>query len=144
MPSNAERVKANEARIRLLQVRWPKCFELHGYRRKPLKVGIGAELLATGVLPAAELKAVLGFYTRGDGYLQALSARAERIDLDGKPAGEVTENQAEWARVELEARRVRKAAREASQPKAKAPTTVVAAPVGGKRPILKLPNRTVR
>ncbi|MCP5135081.1 MAG: hypothetical protein H6976_16180 [Gammaproteobacteria bacterium] len=67
---------------------------------KPLKIGVGPELLAlAGVHPAladlspADLRQVIKVYTRRFRYRQALAAGGPRYDLDGQPAGEVTPEQ---------------------------------------------------
>lgn len=67
---------------------------------KPLKIGIGQELLAlAGVHPALtdlnrkDLRRALKVYTHGFRYRQALAAGGPRYDLDGQPVGEVTPEQ---------------------------------------------------
>ncbi len=67
---------------------------------KPLKIGVGQELLAlAGVHPALmdlnrmDLRRALKVYTRAFRYRQALAAGGPRYDLDGQPAGEVTPEQ---------------------------------------------------
>ena len=64
---------------------------------KPLKIGVGHELLAlAGTHPALrevtrmDLRRALKVYTRAFRYRQALIAGGPRYNLDGQPAGEVT------------------------------------------------------
>jgi sRNA-binding protein len=66
---------------------------------KPLKIGLGEELLAlAGVHPAIELsrtplcRALKG-YTHAPAYRKALAKGGPRYDLDGQPTGEVTPEQ---------------------------------------------------
>ncbi len=72
----------------------------HRQTPKPLKIGVGQELLAlAGVHPAwadlspTDLRRALKVYTRAFRYRQALAAGGPRYDLDGQPAGEVTPEQ---------------------------------------------------
>lgn len=44
-----------------------------------------------------------------------MSLSMERFDLDGKPAGETTESDREWARVRLTWKRYRKTKKEAAE-----------------------------
>jgi hypothetical protein len=67
---------------------------------KPLKIGIGQELLAgVGTHPAftdvtrKDLRRALAAYTRAFRYRQALAAGGPRYDLAGQPDGEVTPEQ---------------------------------------------------
>jgi ProP effector len=81
--------------IAILAERFPAAFIVYARRRKPLKLGIFDDLLAAtaGSIPPDALKAALQRYTRHFGYLPG----ATRIDLDGKPAGTVTAEEAAWA-----------------------------------------------
>ena len=90
-----------EAVIHLLAEMWPKAFAVHEARRKPLKVGIHTEIMEAlaEAITAAELSKALGCYTHNVGYLRSMKAGAERIGLDGKPAGAVDREQAWHAAV---------------------------------------------
>jgi ProP effector len=68
---------------------------------KPLKIGIDADLIVTGVLTASEVEAALSCYTSRRMYLAATAAGGSRFDLNGHPAGEVTAQAAEWARAKV-------------------------------------------
>ncbi len=80
---------------------FPACFSRTA--PKPLKIGLGEELLAlAGVHPAltdlsrTQLRRALKVYTGRPAYRKALARGGPRYGLDGQPAGEVTpEQQAE-------------------------------------------------
>lgn len=95
--------------ITQLAERWPKCFSVYEGRRRPIKVGIRADILDT-VEQWPGLSAALGSYVHNQAYLQTLVAGAERIDLAGEPAGVVTAAEAAVAAEELAARAMRRKA----------------------------------
>jgi len=90
--STAARRAAIGAVIKLLCDHFPQAFSPGGQPRRPLKVGIHANLLATlgDVVKRRELKSALRAYTSKPSYLRELSAGAARVSLDGTPAGTVT------------------------------------------------------
>jgi ProP effector len=93
-----------ESVIALLAQRWPRAFAVRESKRRPLKVGIHADVLAVldGAVSAAELGGALGSYTKSSGYVRRLTRKgAERIDLNGAPAGEVSPEEANSAVMEL-------------------------------------------
>lgn len=61
------------ALIELLAERFPAAFAVYEAHREPLRVGIYADLLATGAFNAKELGAALGYYTRSLGYQRGLA-----------------------------------------------------------------------
>jgi sRNA-binding protein len=61
--------------------------------RRPLKVGIGNDLVAPGVFGAREVNATLKRYVDRLTYQECLAAGGTRIDLDGNVAGEVSSEQ---------------------------------------------------
>jgi ProP effector len=79
----------NRQHLELLIARFPKCFVLQGWRRQPLKVGAALD----GALTPYEVRAALFFYTSDRHYRARLCVGFDRVDLDGKPAGTVTEEQ---------------------------------------------------
>ena len=81
--------------LALLCARFPKgFFRAYQVRRRPLKLGIHRELVALlGEIERKLLRKALGLHHQ-PGYLRAQQAGAERIDLDGNPAGVVTEEEA--------------------------------------------------
>ena len=77
---------------------FPACFNRSV--PKPLKIGLGEELLAlAGVHPALAdltrppLRQALQCYAQRPAYRRALAKGGPRYDLDGQPAGEVTPEQ---------------------------------------------------
>jgi ProP effector len=81
--------------LELLAERFPACFSVYENRRRPLAVGIHAEILVAldGALAAADLGLALRVYTSNAVYRSKLRAGAVRIGLDGEPAGVVTPEQ---------------------------------------------------
>jgi sRNA-binding protein len=75
-----------------LAAAFPQTFVLEKHLpHRPLKVGVAADLRAAlPDLPRAVLGRALAAYTKRIMYLQALTARAPRVDLAGNPAGGVT------------------------------------------------------
>ena len=78
--------------IRLLCDRFPQAFTGRGQPRRPLKVGIHADLVTAldGAVRPRDLRNALRAYTSTASYLGVLSAGAARVSLDGSPAGTVT------------------------------------------------------
>jgi sRNA-binding protein len=74
---------------------------------KPLKLRIQADIQqrAPGVFTKKSLSAFLHRHTTTTAYLVALSQAAQRVDLDGAPAGELTEEHTQAALTELARRR---------------------------------------
>jgi ProP effector len=70
--------------------RFPKCFVWFEDKRRPLKCRIHADILAVGGFDPHELGHVLSAYTCNAKYRSRLVEGAERIDLNGEPAGNVT------------------------------------------------------
>ena len=83
-----------ESGIELLAETYPKCFQLDPANRRPLKNNIIADMIADGVAVSRELlRASIDWYESHFAYQFALQAGAKRIDLCGKPAGTVTEQE---------------------------------------------------
>lgn len=74
---------------------------------KPLKLRIQADIKerAPGVFTKAVMSAFLRRYTGTTAYLIALTKAEHRVDLDGQPAGEITEEHRTVAQQELDRRR---------------------------------------
>lgn len=82
---------------------FPACFNRAA--PKPLKIGVGPELLAlVGVHPALmevsrkQIRIALAFYTGASAYRKAVTKGGSRYGLDGQTAGEVTPEQQEFAK----------------------------------------------
>lgn len=72
---------------------------------KPLALRIDAAILARfPEFDRKNLRTALRMYTASTKYLKAVERGAERFDLDGKPAGEVTAEQREHAAATLKER----------------------------------------
>ena len=88
---------------------------------KPVKLRIQVDIQARapGVFTKKALSAFLHRHTTANGYLKALAAAAQRIDLDGMEAGEISEEHRQAAVAELARRRelvqARRAAERATQ-----------------------------
>jgi sRNA-binding protein len=93
-----------------LAARFPKCFAVPDGRRRPLKIGIDADLMAAlgETVPRTELIRALAMYCSSTGYLAGVLSGAPRVDLRGKPAGIVTaddEKHAKAKRAQIRAKR---------------------------------------
>lgn len=74
---------------------------------KPLKLRIQADIQsrAPGVFTRRALSAFLHRHTTSNAYLKALARAAQRVDLDGQPAGDLADEHRQAAIAELERRR---------------------------------------
>lgn len=92
----------------ILQVRaavvhqFPNCFVPKGAPKRPLKIGIGKDLLAAGRnafpgLSVRLIKAFLADYCGGANYHKAMTKGAIRVDLNGSFAGMVDDSAAAFA-----------------------------------------------
>ena len=127
-----------EAAQSLLRERYP---DLFGNDPKPLKIGIHLELLERHPdLDFVGLKRALTLHTGRFSYQKLLKAGAVRFDLDGQPADEVTEEQAEIARQRLaELKAARKAKNHAKGTKSPAPATQAPTPAPTPPPAPTMP-----
>ncbi|WP_310462490.1 ProQ/FinO family protein [Sphaerotilus sp.] len=90
---------------RQLKDRFPALFA--GTAAKPLKLRIQADIKerAPGVFTKAVMSAFLRRHTGTTAYLIALTKAEHRFDLDGQPAGEITDEHRQVAQEELDRRR---------------------------------------
>jgi sRNA-binding protein len=111
--STPESLAAVQAALALLAEAFPKTFFVYEQRRRPLKIGIHLDILAVmdGAITPKELVNALRYYVGNEGYLRACREGAARIDLSGKPAGEISAQDAAHAVSQLTVRRLRQAAR---------------------------------
>lgn len=86
---------ANIAAIALICETYPKTFNRENVR--PLKIGIQEDLLADEKISKGKIKRALASYVRAPAYYRSLQAGAQRVDLLGEDAGEVTEQEASHA-----------------------------------------------
>jgi ProP effector len=84
---------------------WPNCFAVYERRRRPLAIGIDQALfvqlelaIRSGHVTETDVRLALQRYVGANGYLDKCIAGAQRVGIDGKPAGVVTEQQAARAR----------------------------------------------
>jgi sRNA-binding protein len=101
------------------------------HAHRPLKVGIGNDLVARGVLGEQEVKAALKRYVNRLMYQKCLAAGGARVDLEGNVAGEVSTDQrcrAEGLVARIKARQVAEAAPAKAVPENKEAVRQAAAP----------------
>ncbi|WP_445398688.1 RNA chaperone ProQ [Zobellella sp. An-6] len=98
---NSEKLKNSKEVIAYLAERFPQCFVAAG-EAKPLKIGIFqdlAERLAEDPkVSKTLLRTALRQYTSSWRYLHGLKAGMSRIDLDGNPCGELTQEHIDHAK----------------------------------------------
>jgi len=111
-----KRSQAAAAAIALLAETFPQCFSVYQERRRPLKIGIHLDIepALDGVITPAELHRALGFYCSKPFYLDHARKGAQRLDLNGKPAGTVTADEEAHAKATLSRIRAKKEARTAA------------------------------
>ena len=101
------------AALEILSEAFPRAFALYERRRRPLKIGIHADIAARcPALTPREIGRALQLYTGSRGYLQAVAFGSARVDLDGNPAGSITAEHRERARLRLLERAERRARRQ--------------------------------
>jgi len=84
----------SDTNIAVLAALFPATFCAEPWQaHRPLKVGIGNDLVARGVLGAQEVDAVLKRYVDRLMYQKSLAAGDARVDLEGNVAGEVSREQ---------------------------------------------------
>ncbi|SHE35137.1 ProP effector [Modicisalibacter ilicicola DSM 19980] len=81
---------------------------------RPLKVGVHEDLVAREPWPDKLVRRALACYVHLPRYLKAVRVGAERVDLDGQPAGVVTEGEARHAHKQLESLQAQQRQREAA------------------------------
>jgi ProP effector len=96
---------AIRAVISLLAEKWPCCFSIIESGRRPLKLGIRDDVLAAldGAIPAGKVSAALRWYVSSPEYQRRLLHGAWRVDLNGRPAGTVSQEDEAHARAQLTA-----------------------------------------
>ena len=102
----------SKAVISVLAAKFPKCFAVPDTRRRPLKVGIDADLLAAlrGSIRRTELIGALAMYCSSEGYLERALTGSWRVDLEGKPAGTVSADDEKHAKAKRASIRIRREA----------------------------------
>ena len=130
--NKSQRNKSKKARneaLNWLSTTFPEAFD-NSLCIRPLKIGIMDDILAhadkaidAGISKSKLREAVVLFSRRID-YLACLKAREMRIDLEGNPVSQVSEEEAEKAILKIK-KRVEKSARNARKTLVKANTPIV-------------------
>jgi sRNA-binding protein len=135
--------------IAALAALFPAAFSAQPWQaHRPLKVGIGDELAARGVLGAQEINAALKQYVDRLMYQKCLAAGGARFDLEGNVAGEVSRQQrcrASRMVARIKARQLAEAATAKTEAQSKAAARKAAAPtspLNGKGTIRPPPAQT--
>jgi ProP effector len=104
---NKQRLTAALELIAVLAERFPACFAVNPKYRQPNQLGVHHDILAqlSDTIAPRDLSAALRIYVSNGKYLRALVAGADRVDLDGMPAGTVTAEHADIAKAQYELRR---------------------------------------
>ena len=103
---------------------------------RPLKLKIHLDLIERAPVTPEEVHAALSIHCRAHSYLRASTEGAVRVDLDGKPAGAVTAEEAANARARIAAIRQRVKERKA---KLAPPPKPIQKPASGRLPVLASP-----
>jgi ProP effector len=98
--NRAKNRAANQAALQQLFDAYPDVFSRDNVR--PLKIGIQEDLIADEKLARNRIKRALASYVRNPHYLRSLVAGADRVGLDGQPAGQVSEEEAAHAQAKLD------------------------------------------
>src|SRR5207237_552325 len=101
-----------EGFIEYLASKYPATFFLDPRQKRPLKKNIVADLERDGTLDDDARNAAVNFYTRDWNYERCLQAGVERVDLDGKKVGTVTEQEQIEARKRVEQQKAERRERE--------------------------------
>src|SRR5262249_44611533 len=114
---NKQRLAAALDLIGVLAERFPACFAVNPKYRQPLKLNIHVDILAQlgDTIAPRDLSDGLRLYVNNGKYLKALVAGADRVDLNGMPAGTVTAEHADSAKAQYELRRDKHKAKQKQQ-----------------------------
>ena len=97
------RKRQADAGIALFAEKFPAAFYVDGFaERRPLKLGIDHDLQKLLKIKRYLIKTTLRFYCNSFSYLGSMYPGAVRVDLNGQPAGVVTEEEAAMAQQQLE------------------------------------------
>jgi sRNA-binding protein len=135
--------------IAALAAMFPAAFSAEPWHEhRPLKVGIGNDLVARGVLGKREVNAALKPYVDRLKYQKCLAAGGARVDLEGNVAGEVSNehrSRAERLAARIEARQPAEAAAAkaaAESAKAVRHAAMPSSAFNGKAVFMPLPTQT--
>ena len=148
-PAPAAPEQSPAACAELLKQQFPALFV---GQAKPLKLRIQADIQARapGQFSKRAMGAFFHRYTGSTGYLIALTKSTQRFDLDGQPAGELSEEHRQLAQQELDRRRLlqrergQPPRRDRPAPAAQGPRPESGEPGGAPRPEGQRPRRPRR
>jgi ProP effector len=142
-------ITKSDANIAALAALFPAVFSAEPWQaHRPLKIGIGNELVARGVLGAQEVNAALKQYVDRLMYQKCLAAGGARFDLEGNVAGEVSSEQrcrASRLVARINARQLAEAAAAKAEAESKAAVKQAATPTSmltARSPSCRLPAQT--
>ncbi|CAN7760644.1 MULTISPECIES: ProQ/FINO family protein [unclassified Mesorhizobium] len=116
MMLSCSRGKSPAQLFRYLSAKWPAAFNPKAPR--PLKIGIHHDIrVLDGELSDDELRRALLAYTKMAKYLARLDAGAARVNLDGKPAGVVSDADAATAKALLCSRKDKQKGKQTPEPR---------------------------
>ncbi len=90
---------ANMAALQQLMEAYPAVFSRDNVR--PLKIGIQEDLVADDKLAKNKIKRALASYVRSPQYYRSIREGVDRIGIDGAASGQVTEQEAQYAKEKL-------------------------------------------
>jgi ProP effector len=132
---NKQRLTAALDLIGTLAETFPATFATNPRYRQPLKIGIHHDIAAQlgDTISPRVISDALRVYVSNPRYFKTLVAGADRVDLNGMPAGMVTAEHADIAKAQYEQRREKQKAKQkqlaiASARSAEPPKPVAAAP----------------
>ncbi|MFD0965510.1 RNA chaperone ProQ [Seminibacterium arietis] len=122
MTAESQKLTNNKDVIAYLVEKFPLCFSLEG-EAKPLKIGLFQELAdalsGDEKVSKTQLRQALRQYTLSWRYLRCCKAGVQRVDLQGNPCGELTEEHAQHALTQLSEAKAKLAERKAIEKKQK-------------------------
>jgi ProP effector len=126
---SGHKLDLRKATIAQLAQMYPACFYVARQQRRPLKIGIRPDLAALDLgIGRRELDSALAWYVNGIAYLHSLRVGADRIGLDGAPAGVVSEADEAHALEKLAALGARRVNERVEQKPRLKPASFTAAP----------------
>jgi len=98
---NQQRFTVAKATVAMLVESYPLAFAIEPRRRRPLKLGIHRDIIAAlnGTVTPRAVGDALRLYVGNPRYLKACVTRADRIGLNGNPAGQVSAEDAASAKI---------------------------------------------
>lgn len=118
MTTDVVKLKTTKDIITYLAKKFPQCFSVEG-NAKPLKIGIfedlANQLAEDEHVSKTRIRTALRNYTNSWRYLHSVKVGTQRVDLDGNPCGEITQEQQQHAEQQLAESKAAAAARAAER-----------------------------